>query len=89
MNLSCLFDPAACVDQAVTSWLAWYPFGIEGVKATVWMIVGAALGRIGVASVIGLALALKIAGKKEADLYPHEDPTPVRAPKPKKTRRLF
>ena len=89
MNLSCFFDPAVCVDQAVTTWVSWFPFGIEGLKAAVWMIVGAALGRFGVAAVIGLALALKASGKKEADLYPHEDPKPVPIPKTKKRKTLF
>ena len=66
----CVLNPGACIDGAVASWLAWYPFGIEGVKATVWMIVGAALGRFGVAAVIGLALALKVAGKTP-DVHEH------------------
>lgn len=85
MNLSCIFDPAACVDGAVTSWVNWFPFGIEGVKAVVWMIVGAALGRFGVAAVIALALALKVSGKSP-DIHEHvvgKDAAPP-IPKPKK-----
>jgi hypothetical protein len=63
MDLSCLLNPGACIDGAVASWLAWYPFGIEGVKATVWMVIGAILGPIGVSLVVGLVLALKVSGK--------------------------
>jgi len=66
----CLFNPGACIDGAVASWLAWYPFGIEGIKATVWMIVGAILGKVGVGAVIALALALKVAGKTP-DVHEH------------------
>lgn len=61
--MECLFNPGGCVNDGIASLIAWYPFGIEGIKATAWMIVGAALGRFGVAAVITLALALKVAGK--------------------------
>lgn len=87
--MECLFNPAGCFNDGVSSFIGWFPFGIEGLKAAVWMIVGAALGRFGVAAVIGLALALKASGKKEADLYPHEDPKPVPIPKQKKRKTLF
>ena len=61
--MNCLFDPGGCFNDGIASIIAWYPFGIEGIKATAWMIVGAVLGRFGVAAVIGLALALKVSGK--------------------------
>lgn len=82
--MECLFNPTGCFYDGIASIINWFPFGIEGIKAAVWMIVGAALGRFGVAAVIALVLALKVAGKKEADIFPHEDPVPIRAPKPKK-----
>ncbi len=66
----CFVNPGACIDGAVASWLAWYPFGIEGVKATVWMIVGAILGKVGVGVVIALVLALKVSGKTP-DVHEH------------------
>lgn len=78
---SCFFNPGACIDGAVASWLAWYPFGIEGVKATVWMVIGASLGKWGVGAVIALGLALKVSGKTP-DIYEHEDPKPAPAPRP-------
>ena len=79
-----LFNPGGCIDQGIGSLLAWFPFGIEGIKAAAWMIVGAALGKWGVAAVIALALALKASGK-EPDLYEHEDPKPVPVPTRRKT----
>lgn len=87
----CVLNPGACIDGAVASWLAWYPFGIEGVKATVWMIVGAALGRFGVAAVIALAIGLKVAGKTpdiHEQLAGGKDAAPP-VPKPKKRKTLF
>ena len=80
--LGCFLNPGDCFNDGIGAIIAWYPFGLEGIKATVWMIVGAALGRFGVAAVIALALALKVAGRKEADIFEHEDPKPVPAPRP-------
>lgn len=80
MNFSCLLDLSGCLNDGLTSLIDWYPFGIEGIKATVWMAVGAILGKVGVSLVVGLALALKVSGKKEPEVV---------APKPvirKKTR---
>jgi hypothetical protein len=85
---SCFFNPGACIDGAVASWLAWYPFGIEGVKATVWMIVGAVLGKFGVGAVIALALALKVAGKTpevHEHVVGHDAAPPIPAKKKRKT----
>ena len=79
--LGCFLNPGDCFNDGIGAIIAWYPFGLEGIKATVWMIVGAALGRFGVAAVIALALALKVAGKTP-DIYEHEDPKPVPAPRP-------
>ena len=90
MNLSCVFDPAACVDQAVTTWVNWFPFGIEGVIFTVGLICGAALGRFGVAAVIGLAVALKVAGKTPEPIehVTGKDAAPP-VSKPKKRKTIF
>ena len=85
MNLTCFLDPGGCISDAITTWVNWWPFGIEGVKATVWMIVGAVLGRLGVAAVVALGIALKVANVKAvptSEQYPHPDEKP--APKPKK-----
>lgn len=80
MNWSCLLAPGDCINTVVTSWINWWPFGIEGVKATVWMIVGAILGRLGVAAVVALVIALKVANVKAVpseQQYPHPDIKPV------------
>ena len=82
----CVLNPGACIDGAVASWLAWYPFGIEGVKATVWMVVGAVLGKIGVGAVIALALALKVAGKTP-DVHEHVGGPDAAPPIPAKKKR--
>lgn len=79
--LGCFLNPGGCLNSGIGAIVAWFPFGLEGIKATVWMIVGAALGRFGVAAVIALAVALKVAGK-EPDIFEHEDPKPVPAPRP-------
>jgi hypothetical protein len=85
MNLTCFLDPGGCINSAIATWIAWFPFGIEGVKAAAWMIVGAILGRLGVAAVVALGIALKVANVKSvptSEQYPHPDEKP--APKPKK-----
>ena len=68
--LGCFFNPGGCFNDGIAAITAWYPFGLEGIKATVWMIVGAILGKIGVGAVIALALALKVAGKTP-DVHEH------------------
>lgn len=89
--IECFLNPGACIDGAVASWLAWFPFGIEGVKATVWMIVGAILGKVGVGVVIALVLALKVSGKTpdiHEQLAGGKDAAPP-IPKRKKGKTLF
>ena len=86
----CFLDPGGCFNSGIAGIVAWYPFGLEGIKATVWMIVGAALGRFGVVAVITLALALKVAGKTP-DVHEHvggPDAAPP-APAKKKKRAIF
>lgn len=88
MNLTCFLAPGDCINSAIATWIAWFPFGIEGVKATVWMIVGAVLGRLGVAAVVALGIALKVANVKAvptSEQYPHPDEKPA----PKKRKTLF
>jgi len=88
--LGCFLDPGGCFNSGIAAMVAWYPFGLEGIKATVWMIVGAALGRFGVVAVIALALALKVAGKTP-DVHEHvggQDAAPP-IPVKKKKRTIF
>lgn len=90
MDLSCLLSPGACIDGAVASWLAWFPFGRDGVIFAVGMIIGSILGKWGVGAVFALVLALKVSGKAD-DVHEHvagKDAAPV-PPKPKKKRTLF
>ena len=61
----CLLNPAGCIDGAVTSWLAWFPFGIVGVAFMAGLIIGAARGKWGVGALLALAVALKVASKGE------------------------
>lgn len=88
--MECVFDPGGCISQSVQSVIGVFPFGIEGIKAAAWMIVGACLGKWGVGAVLALALALKVSGKTD-EAHEHvvgkdADPTP---PKPKKKRTIF
>lgn len=87
--LGCVLNPGPCVDGAVGSILAWFPFGILGLMFAMGMIAGAALGRWGVAAVFVALAALKIAGKTPAgdDPYEHEDPKPIPGPAPKRKPR--
>jgi len=88
--LGCFLDPGGCFNQGINGIIAWFPFGIEGIKAAKWMIVGAALGKWGVGAVIALALALKVSGKSP-DQHEHvagPDAVPP-APKPKKSKTIF
>lgn len=88
--IECVFSPGGCIDGVVSSWIAWFPFGIEGLKAAVWMLVGAALGKWGVGAVFALVLALKVSGKTP-ELHEHvagKDAAPPPA-KPKKRKTLF
>ncbi len=88
----CFLDPGGCFNSGISAFVAWYPFGLEGLKATVWMIVGAALGRFGVAAVIALAVALKVAGKApdaHENVAGHDAAPPIPQPKPKKRKTLF
>jgi len=90
MNLSCVFDPGACIDGAVASWLAWFPFGSHGVMFAMGMIAGAALGKWGVAAVFAALVALKAAGKTP-DVHEHvggQDAAPP-IPAKKKHKTIF
>jgi len=87
MDLGCILSPGPCIDAAVASWLAWFPFGVVGLAFTAGLVCGAALGKWGVAVVIALALALKVSGKADEPAeWQHPDPEPV---KPKKRKTLL
>ena len=87
-GLSCLFAPGDCINSVVGAWLAWWPFGRDGFVFTCGMIVGAILGRLGVAAVIALLVAIRSAPGKPVpndEVWPHPD-QPV---KPKKRKYLL
>ena len=81
MNLSCVFDPGACVDGAVASWLAWFPFGSHGLMFAAGMIVGAILGKWGVGAVFAALVALKFSAK--GDQHEHVTGPDAAPPVPK------
>lgn len=89
MNLSCFLTPAECFASALDSWVNWFPYGSYGVIFAAGMVIGAILGRWGVAAVFAVLIALKTASRKEPDMFEHEDPKPVPAPKPKKRPTIF
>ena len=71
--LGCVLNPGQCLDSAITSWLAWFPFGSYGVIFAAGMVVGAILKKPGVAAVAAAFLALKYAVKRKAKPDdPHE-----------------
>jgi hypothetical protein len=81
--IGCILDPSACIDGAIASWLAWFPFGRDGFIFACGMVIGAILGKWGVGAVIALALAVRSA----PDTHEHvqgKDAAPV--VKPKKRR---
>lgn len=89
--LGCFLNPGACIDGAVASWLAWFPFGSHGLMFAMGMVAGAALGRWGVAAVFVALAALKVAGKTpdvHEQLAGGKDAAPP-VPKPKKRKTLF
>lgn len=88
--IDCILNPGGCIDGVVSSWVAWFPFGMTGVIFTAGLICGTALGKWGVGAVIALALALKVSGKTD-EAHEHvvgKDAAPV-PPKPKKRPTIF
>lgn len=87
-GISCLFNPGECVDSVVGAWLAWFPYGLTGFTFVCGMLVGAALGKWGVAAVLALVVAVKVGSGKQVaneEVWPDPD-QPV---KPKKRPTLF
>ncbi len=87
-GISCLFSPAECVDGVVSAWLAWFPYGLTGFAFVCGMLVGAALGKWGVAAVIALLVAIRSAPGKAVpndEVWPHPDQPAKPAPKKRKT----
>lgn len=75
---SCVTNPGACIDGTIQGWINWWPFGLEGLKATFWLIIGAALGKWGVGAAVGLLFASKFAkAPTSEEQYPHPDIKPV------------
>lgn len=87
----CVLSPGPCIDGAVGSILAWFPFGIHGLMFAMGMVAGAALGRWGVAAVFLALAALKVAGKTP-ELHEHvvgKDAAPPIPKLKKKGKTLF
>ncbi len=83
-GIACLFAPSECVDGVVSAWLAWFPYGLTGFAFVCGMLVGAALGKWGVAAVIALLVAIRSAPGETHEHVSGKDAIP--APKPKKRR---
>lgn len=86
-GLSCLFAAGECVDSVVGAWLAWFPYGLTGFTFVCGMLVGAALGKWGVAAVLALIVAVKVGGGDTHEHVSGKDAAPVVKPK-KKVRTL-
>jgi hypothetical protein len=86
--IGCVLDPGACIDGAVASWLAWFPFGRDGFIFASGMVVGAILGKWGVGAVIALAIAVRSAPGETHEHVSGKDAAPVVKPK-KKVRTIF
>jgi len=87
--IGCVLDPGACIDGAVASWLAWFPYGLTGFAFVCGMLVGAALGKWGVAAVIALLVAIRSAPADTHENVSGKDAAPVVKPKPKKRPTLM
>jgi hypothetical protein len=86
--IGCILDPGACIDGAVASWLAWFPFGRDGFVFTCGMVAGAALGKWGVGAVIALMIAIRSAPGEPHEHVSGKDAAPVVKAKPK-VRTIF
>ena len=82
-GISCLFAPGPCVDSVVAAWLAWFPYGLTGFTFVCGMLVGAALGKWGVAAVLALVVAVKVGGGEIHEHVSGKDAAPVVKAKPK------
>lgn len=82
--IGCVLDPGACIDSAVASWLAWFPYGRDGVIFFAGMVLGAIVGKFGVAAIAALVLAIRSAPGETHEHVSGKDAIP--APKPKKRR---
>ena len=80
-GLSCIFAPGECVDSVVGAWLAWFPYGVTGFTFVCGMLVGAALGKWGVAAVIALLVAIRSAPGETHEHVSGADAAPVARPR--------
>lgn len=68
--LACGFNPGQCFDTVIRTWLDWFPFGSHGLMFATGMIVGAILGKWGVAAVFAALVALKFANRVPSEKPP-------------------
>lgn len=82
--IGCFLDPSTCIDGWIASWLAWFPFGREGFIFFCGMVLGAIVGKIGVAAIGALILAVRVApGERFEHVDGRDAEPPVRKPKAK------
>ena len=83
--IGCVLDPGACIDGAVASWLAWFPYGRDGVIFFAGMVLGAIVGKFGVAAIAALVLAIRSAPTEPHEHVSGKDAVPPVKPKKRRT----
>ena len=81
-------DIGACVSSMADAVIGLFPYGTYGMTFTVGMIVGAILGKVGVAALLFLAGAVKF-GSKSPDVHEHVTGPDAAPPVKKKRKTLF
>jgi hypothetical protein len=79
-GLECLFSPGDCIGRVADSVISIVPFGTLGMAFIAGMVVGAAIGKWGVAALLALVAAVKFGGNSSHDPVevPDEDPPHIR-----------
>lgn len=87
--LSCVLNPGGCLGTAVDSFIGLFPYGLYGVVAVAFLILGAILGKVGVAVILALVAALRFGTSQQQEPVEHFDrhPDPVPKPRPRPVRR--
>jgi len=62
--MKCLFNPGQCFADGVDSLLSIFPFGAYGVVFIAALIIGAILGKWGVAALIAAIVAVKVGSSR-------------------------
>ena len=96
--MKCLFNPGQCFADGVDSLLSLFPFGAYGVVFIAALIIGAVLGKWGVAALIAAIVAVKVGSSRRNDEFtgevdgpdaemPKREPLFRRKPRPRTAKR--